>query len=173
MTYILLYLIAIVAANLLVARFGVGMVIVNAFVLIGLDLTLRDKLHDMWDGKNLWRNMLILIGAGSVISYLLNAQAGQVALASFVAFAVAGLADAITYHKLKKYQWLFRVNGSNIAGSMVDSILFPTIAFGAFIPLAILGQFAAKLTGGFLWSLLIARVNGKRMVYVQHPNHTD
>ena len=39
----------------------------------------------------------------------------------------------------------------------VDSILFPTIAFGSFLPLIVLGQFAAKVGGGFVWSLLLNR----------------
>lgn len=45
---ILMYLAAIVAANLLVARFGPSVVVLNAFLFIGLDITTRDSLHDRW-----------------------------------------------------------------------------------------------------------------------------
>ena len=31
-----------------------------------------------------------------------------------------------------------------------------TIAFGSFLPLIVLGQFAAKVGGGFVWSLFLA-----------------
>lgn len=46
MLYVIMYLVAIVLANLTVAAFGPRMVIVNAFLFIGLDLTARDRLHD-------------------------------------------------------------------------------------------------------------------------------
>ena len=92
------YLGAIVAANLLVARFGPGVVLLNSFLFIGLDLTTRDSLHEAWAGRRLWLRMLALIGAGSVLSALLNWRAGQIALASFVAFDVASVVDALTIH---------------------------------------------------------------------------
>ena len=156
--YVVLYLSAIVAANLLVARFGPSIAIVNAFLFIGLDLTTRDGLHEAWGKNGLWWKMLLLIGTGSLISYVLNSAAGQIALASFVAFAAAGVTDTIVYQALHKRAWMVKVNGSNLASAMVDSIVFPTIAFGAFLPLIVLGQFAAKVGGGFVWALIIAKV---------------
>ena len=156
--YVVLYLSAIVAANLLVARFGPSITIVNAFLFIGLDLTTRDGLHEAWGKNGLWWKMLLLIGTGSLISYVLNSAAGQIALASFVAFAAAGVTDTIVYQALHKRAWMVKVNGSNLASAMVDSIVFPTIAFGAFLPLIVLGQFAAKVGGGFVWALIIAKV---------------
>lgn len=154
MILITLYLVAIVAANLLVAQFGVAVVIFNAFVFIGLDLTTRDALHEHWQGKHLWRNMLLLIGTGSALSALLNWNAAPIAFASFVAFACAGIADAMTYQLLGDKSKLLKMNGSNVIAAGVDSILFPALAFG--FPLLIpvmLGQFAAKVFGGFVWSL--------------------
>lgn len=130
----------------------------NALFLIGLDLTLRDGLHDKWEDSNLWLKMFLLIGAGSAITFLLNAQAGRIALASVVAFMGAGLIDAIAYAGLHKRSFLVRSNGSNIFSSLVDSILFPTIAFGNIFPIVIVGQFLAKISGGFLWSLVIKRL---------------
>ena len=85
MGYVALYLVAIVAANLTVAMWGPSMTIVNAFLWIGLDLTSRDKLHDAWHGNGLVWKMGALIAAGSVLSWLLNQNAAQIALASFVA----------------------------------------------------------------------------------------
>ena len=80
-----MYLVAIVLANLLVAEFGTKAVLVVAFLFIGLDLTSRDYLHEIWQSK-LWLKMLLLIGVGSLLSWLLNKDAGQIALASFLAF---------------------------------------------------------------------------------------
>jgi len=153
-----MYLAAIVAANLLVAQFGPAITIVNAFVFIGLDLTARDRLHEAWDKKGLMWKMAILIASGSLLSYALNRNAGTIALASFLAFALAGTADAIMYHFLKGSRML-KVNGSNVVSAGVDSFVFPAIAFG--FPLLwgiMLGQFLAKVLGGYLWSeILIAR----------------
>jgi len=152
---------AIVAANLSVVRWGPSATVVNAFLFIGLDLTSRDKLHDAWHGRGLLWKMALLIATGSVLSWLLNRDAGQIALASFVAFAAAGVVDAVTYHFLRERAWIVRVNGSNAFSAAVDSLVFPTVAFGMFLPLVVLGQFAAKVLGGFMWAWIIKRFNGK------------
>lgn len=154
MLYVVLYLVAIVLANLLVAAFGPNMVIVNAFLFIGLDLTARDRLHDSWKGNHLIPKMVALIATGSILSWLLNRNAGQIALASFIAFAAAASVDAIVYHLLGKYPRWLRINGSNIPSALVDSIIFPTLAFGAFLWPVVLGQFLAKTLGGFIWSMV-------------------
>lgn len=173
--YVIAYLGAIIAANLLVAAFGPSVVIVNAFLFIGLDLTCRDKLHDAWDGRDLWVRMGALIVAGGVISYWLNRDAGQIALASCIAFALASLADGVAYALLgqkvtlqgelgpghtirrRRFSRMERINGSNVVGAAVDSLVFPTLAFGAILPAIVLGQFVAKVAGGFVWSLVLER----------------
>lgn len=153
---IVLYLVAIVAANLLVAQFGASIVIVNAFLFIGLDLSTRDSLHERWQVEHLWRNMLLLIASGSALSALFNWQAASIALASFAAFALAGIADTITYKMLGDKSRLIKMNGSNIIAAAVDSLVFPALAFG--LPLLwpiVIGQFIAKIAGGFVWSLVL------------------
>ncbi len=160
MLYTAMYLGAVVAANLLVARFGPSAVIVCGFLLIGLDLSSRDALHDAWRGRYLWLRMCALISGGSLLSWLLNVNAGRIAVASLAAFALAGLVDALTYSLLGRRSRLVRCNGSNVLSAAVDSLAFPTLAFGAALPAVILGQFAAKVAGGFLWSLVLMR--GKR-----------
>lgn len=130
---------------------------INAFLFIGLDLTSRDKLHDTWRGRGLWWKMALLIACGSALSWVLNRDAGQIALASFVAFMCAGAIDAITYHVLRDRAWMIRVNGSNTLSAAVDSIVFPTLAFGAFMPIVVVGQFSAKVLGGFAWALILRR----------------
>ena len=155
--YVLIYLVAIVLANLTVALWGPSMTIVNAFVLIGLDLTCRDKLHEQWHGKNLPLKMFLLILTGSILTVFLNLGAWKIALASTIAFCGAAVIDTIVYQVLFKRSKIVKINGSNILSAGVDSILFPTIAFGTLMPWIILGQFAAKVLGGFLWSLVITR----------------
>ena len=53
--------------------------------------------------------------------------------------------------------WLRRANGSNVAGAAVDSLLFPTLAFGVLMPHIVALQFVAKVAGGALWSWALAR----------------
>lgn len=151
-----LYLAAAIAANFSVMFFGPISTPFNAFVLIALDLVTRDMLHERWH-RHLWRNMFLLILAGSVITYLLNAGAVRIAVASTVAFLATGVADTVMYHLLRRFPRLKRVVGSNVVSALVDSILFPTIAFGGIIWWATLGQWAAKVLGGYLWALLFTK----------------
>ncbi len=157
MGYVALYVGSIVLANLTVATFGPWVSPINAFLLIGLDLTLRDRLHDAWAGRGLWPRMLALIVASGVISWLLNPAAGTIAVASVTAFVLSGLADALVYHAMRARGFLVRSNASNVAGAAVDSIVFPTIAFGALLPQIVALQFVAKVAGGAVWALLLRR----------------
>lgn len=153
-----LYLTAIITANLLVAAFGPAISIWCAFLFIGLDLTSRDRLHEAWHGRGLAWKMAALIAAGSVLSWLLNRNAGPIALASFVAFAASATVDTASYHLLRRRTYLLKVNGSNVLSAAVDSLIFPALAFG--LPLLwviVVGQFVAKVVGGFVWSVLLDR----------------
>jgi hypothetical protein len=100
--------------------------------------------------------MGVLIAAGGALSYLLNSGAGQIAVASTVAFSVAAVLDGLTYAVLGDRGRLVRVNGSNVIGAAADSLIFPTLAFGALLPVIVLGQFIAKVAGGFVWSVILA-----------------
>lgn len=153
-----LFIAAVVAANFSVATFGAMVTPINAFLLIGLDLSLRDALHDRWANNGIVWRMGTLILAGSVISYLANPATGMIAIASCASFGASSAADALTYGVIRKSSFLVRANGSNIVGSAIDSVLFPTIAFGALMPEIVLAQFAAKVAGGFVWSLALCKV---------------
>ena len=148
------YLVAIVTANWSVSRFGPSVSIITAFLFIGLNITTRDYLHEIWQGAALKRNMFLLIATGSLLSLVFNA--GQIALASFVAFAASETTDAVIYHKLGQYPRWLRINGSNVPSALVDSLIFPVLAFG-WPPLwvVVFGQFAAKVFGGAIWSLIL------------------
>jgi hypothetical protein len=112
-----------------VAHFGPGASIYNAFWLIGLTLVLRDRLHDQWSEHRVPK-MAALIVAGGVLAYLVTPSAGKIGLASGIAFAASESVDAIVYQAVHKWPWLERSNTSNFFGAAVDSLVFPTIAFG-------------------------------------------
>jgi hypothetical protein len=157
-----LYLAAIVAANLSVAHWGPEAAIYNAFILIGLDLTTRDRLHDVWRGR-LVRNMSLLIATGSALSYIAGLWlgtgpfVGRIALASAVAFAAAALTDSLLYHWLRARPWYERVNQSNLGGAAADSFVFVALwPFGFNFTLAFT-LFAAKVAGGVVWSFVLGK----------------
>jgi len=162
MIYAVIYIAALVSANLLVAWLGPWFSLINAFVLIGLDLSLRDKLHDLWEGDKLPIKMGGLIATASVVSYAINPATGMIAFASLAAFSLSMVADTLVYQYLKNKDWMIRVNGSNIAGSAVDSIVFPTIAFGGLMLEIVLLQFVAKIGGGLIWSKLIEKYGNRK-----------
>ena len=147
---IVAYAAAMIIANLSVATFGPSITPINAFVLIGLDLALRDWLHVR---LKVWQ-MGLLIAATGALTFILNPAAGQIAIASACAFTAAALVDWSAFAKLRG-SWLFRANGSNVAGAAVDSLLFPTIAFGALMPHIVAMQFVAKVAGGAVWAWLL------------------
>lgn len=147
---ILVYTVAMTLANLSVAAFGPSITPINAFVLIGLDLALRDWLHVR---LKVWQ-MAVLIAFTGLLTYVLNPAAGQIAIASAVAFTAAALVDWGTFARLRG-SWLFRANGSNVAGAAVDSLIFPTLAFGVLMPHIVAAQFLAKIAGGAVWAGLL------------------
>ncbi len=102
---VLIYITAIVLANLSVAHFGPWVSPINAFLLIGLDL---------------WIKMLALIVGAGIISFVLNPASMIISIASVVAFVCAGLVDAFVYQRLISKDWMIKSNASNASGAAVD-----------------------------------------------------
>lgn len=149
---LIVYAVAMTLANLLVLKFGPAVTPINAFILIGLDLTLRDWLHVR---LRPWQMGALIAGSG-LLTWLLNPAAQNIAIASAVAFMVSGLVDWLVFAK-SGGSWAARSLKSNIAGAAVDSLIFPTLAFGALMPLIVLAQFTAKVVGGAVWAFLLGR----------------
>lgn len=153
------YTVAMTLANLSIAAFGPAISPLNAFLFIGLDLTLRDWLHVK---LRLWQ-MGLLIAVSGLLTYLLNPATGMIAVASACAFTIAAVVDWFVFSKAKG-SWSSRVNKSNVAGASVDSLIFPTLAFGSLMPTIVLFQFVAKVFGGFVWSALLNPSLGKTKI---------
>lgn len=152
------YLLAITVANLAVAHLGPGVVPLCSFLLVGFDLVVKDVLQERWAGARRVVGLGGLIGTGSALSYLLASEAGPVALASCLAFGLASTADALTLAALSTRSRDVRVNGSNLVGAVVDSLVFPLVAFGGLDPQLVAAQVAAKMVGGFAWWTVLRRV---------------
>lgn len=153
-----LYVAVAAAANLAIAHFGPPAVPIVSFILVGFVMTTRDRLHDAWQGKRLSFRLGLLIAAGSGVSYLINADAATIAVASAVAFAASETVNSLVYQPLlsRGVPWLTRVNAGNVPNAITDSVLFVTLAFG-FSPAIIAWQVAAKVLGGAMWSVVLAR----------------
>lgn len=153
------YAISMTLANSLIVVFGPWISPINSFVLIGLDLALRDWLHIR---LKLWQ-MGVLIASTGLLTFVLNPAAGHIAVASAAAFTAAALIDWVAFARLRG-SWILRANGSNVAGAAVDSLVFPTLAFGVLMPHIVALQFAAKVTGGAIWTWVFHRFTQKYAV---------
>lgn len=162
---VLIYAAAMTVANLSIAHFGPWVSPINAFLLIGLDLALRDWLHVRLRA----RQMLGLIAASGALTYALNPSAQHIVIASAAAFTLAALADRQTFSRLRG-TWLRRSLGSNVVGAAVDTAAFAALAFVLLAPnpkpLEVVAQiaalqFAAKVAGGSLWAWLLSRAAAK------------
>lgn len=147
---IVFYVLTVVLANFTTLWLGPSMTIINAFFLIGLNLVLRDILHY----RLTTTQMIGLIGLTGIISFSLNPDTGRIAIASLVAFSFSTTADWLVFAKTTG-SWFSRSNKSNTVGAIIDSLVFPTIAFGSLMPVIVVGQFSAKAFGGFVWSAII------------------
>lgn len=168
---VLIYLAAIVAANLSLVWFvpvygPLRVTLFNAAAFIALDLVVRDRLHARWHHHQLRRKMGMLITTGAALSFVLALIFPgpgmwydwlRVACASALAFWLSSAADAWRFEQLRHRPWLVRSNHSNIVGAAVDSLIFVPLAFLQFQPITMFGQFAAKSIGGFIWSVALQR----------------
>lgn len=159
---IAVYALAMTVANLSIAHFGPWVSPINAFLLIGLDLALRDWLHM----RLTFKQMFALILASGGLTFALNPSAQHIVVASAAAFTVAALIDWQVFRKLAG-SWLRRSVGSNAVGAAVDTLVFSSLAFvilspapksvDAVLATIVATQFLAKLAGGTLWAILLAK----------------
>lgn len=152
-----LYLLAVVLANLSVAYFGVIALIVTAWFLIPFDLCARDVLHESWQDGRLLFKIALLIVSGSLLSWLIFPGSNRVAVASCVAFLVAGWIDTGVYQLAHHWPRAWRMNLSNLFSAVTDSIIFPVIAFGTTTLGMSAGQAGAKFCGGIFWTWIFIR----------------
>jgi uncharacterized PurR-regulated membrane protein YhhQ (DUF165 family) len=119
----------------------------------GCTFTLRDLLHDALSVRGV--AAAVVVGTG--LSWLLASP--QIATASVVAFATSELLDTVVYARLRTQSRVQAIAGSNVAGLVVDSLVFVPLAFGSFaaVPCQILGKTIA--TGLTVAVLLTVRAH--------------
>lgn len=160
---ILLYLIAIIAANVITAAFPpmqVGHLLIPCGSwLIGLTFLLRDWVQHKYGRKVAYQVIATSLFLSAITTYMLG-DGYMVVLASAAAFLVSETTDTEIYTRLKM-PLAYRVLWSGAVGGIVDSVVFVTIA--GFPAQAIIGQAVVKVFMQGLAALVI-------MVAVGHRN---
>ena len=121
-----------------------GVMAPSGVLVVGVALVLRDLLQKQYGP---WPVVCAII-AGSALSYVLSSPA--VAIASAVAFLVSELTDTWVFSYFLRWRLLAAVVASGIAGAVVDSLVFLTIAFGSlqFMPGQVIGKLYATAAAG-------------------------
>lgn len=149
------YLAAFVLANYLVLWFGGVGLLITASLLIPFDFVMRCVFHETWKGIGLILKFGAIVIAASILTYLINRETINIALASSGGFITAQIAAGIFYQLTIKKRFFIKVNGSDALGILVDSIVFQWIAFGEITFWITSSQFTLKLFGGFFWYWVI------------------
>ena len=155
----LAFLASVVVANWLTNRYGMvpvgfGYVATAGTYAAGLSFGLRDALHEV---AGRWV-VLAAIAAGAVLSAFVSPS---LALASGVAFLVAETADLAVYEPLRRRRWVLAVVASNLAGALVDTIVFLHLA-GFPIRSALAGQMLGKALMVLPALLVVRWARGRR-----------
>jgi queuosine precursor transporter len=156
------YIAVIVAANWAVQRFGLvpvgfGLRAPAAVYFVGAAFTLRDLVQNIL-GR--WVSLLA-IAAGALVS---AAVSPALALASGLAFFCSELADFLIYTPLLRRGWIVALVPANLAGCVVDSLVFLSIAFGSLSLLG--GQVLGK---AWMTGLAVLVLSPLRRWYVLTP----
>lgn len=156
------YLMAGVIANAFVTRFGQAGLVVTALLMIPVDLTVRDYLHERWERSGALNiKMWTLILSGALLSYWSSFASREVAIASCAAFLCSGAADFFIFKRLRGNTWFVRANLSNLGSAAVDSFVFPAVAFSVFDVRLCAVQTLLKFFGGLVISNMMAKRMGR------------
>lgn len=139
MIYVVLYILAVVAANLtagivinlFIAQFALGTIFFGAI------FTLRDLIHNKLGRKYAYIAIALAFLCTLILSFMGSVPFG-ILIASLVALIISESTDTEIYHKLKNKSWIFRVLASNSVSIPLDTIIFVFIAFYGVWPLALI-----------------------------------
>lgn len=133
-----------------------GIMSPSAVLLAGFALVLRDAVQTLLGNR--WT--ILAIVAGAFISAWLADP--HIVIGSTAAFFFSELADFAVYTPMRKRFPSSAVILSGLAGSVVDSMIFLTLAFGSldFLAGQVIGKFWMSLLGGAVLFLWRRRQNG-------------
>ena len=129
--------------------------IFTALFLIPFDFVMRCIFHETWKGWKLIRNMSGLVFGASLITMIINWNSLPIALGSMFGFIAAQIGAGIFYQKFIKSSTFFKVNGSDLVGIVMDSIVFQLVAFSVINFEVTISQILLKFVGGLFWYWLL------------------
>lgn len=150
-----IYLLAFVLSNFIVLWFGANGLIFTALFLIPFDFVMRCLFHETWKGKELILKLGLLVLTASLLTFLINQNTLNIAIASAIGFISAQLFAGVFYQIFINKSYFVKVNGSDAVGILVDSIIFQLIAFSVVLPEITVSQFLLKIVGGLFWYWII------------------
>ena len=172
MVRVLLYLISIVTANVVTARFApleFGMFIVPmGSLFIGATFIFRDLVQNKYGRKKTYGFIILALILSALVSYSLGDTLIIVA-ASALSFLIAETTDTEIYSRLK-LPMAWRVFYSGIVGGLLDSVVFVVVGLSPIgagfipweaVPAAILGQVIVKT----VMQLIGAAILGQGLSY--------
>lgn len=182
MIRVTIYLLSIILANVITARFApleIGpLIIPYGTLFIGLTLVMRDMVQNRFGRKRTYILICVALILSALSSYLLG-DALWVVFASTLSFIISETADTEIYTRFK-LPFVKRVFYSGVVAGFLDSAVFVIVGIGplglkfvpwTLVPYAILGQWIAKV----LMQLIVA--GGIRQVVIKmdiyEPNISD
>ena len=171
--YFILFILTIPAMNWVVMNVGTvctadgpclipvwpGIMAPSGVLMAGVALVLRDGLQAKLGVR--WSLYAIIIGAA--LSALFSEP--SLVLASVMAFFFSELADLVVYTPMRKKWPAWAIMASGLVGSMVDSAIFLSLAFGSIE--FIFGQVLGKFWMSLAVALLIGYLHSRRAKAVQ------
>lgn len=168
MMRVLLYLVSIVIANVVTAKFAplvFGMFIIPMGTLfIGATFIFRDIVQNKYGRKKTYFIIFTALILSGIASYLLG-DTLMIVAASALSFLISETADTEIYSRLKlPIAW--RVFYSGLVGGFLDSVVFVIVGLSpiganilpwAAIPGAIAGQIIAKTMVQMIGALILNR----------------
>ncbi|MGE7588524.1 VUT family protein [Peribacillus sp. NPDC101480] len=174
---IILYLVAIITANVVTAAFapfqlGVFIIPMGTF-LIGATFIFRDLVQNKYGRKKTYFCIAIALALSALVSFLLG-DTLLIVLASSLSFVIAETTDTEIYTRLNlPMSW--RVLYSGIVGGLLDSVIFVIIGLSPIganfipweaVPFAIFGQIIVKTVIQGIAAIII------NVIYYTSRNHT-
>jgi len=182
MIRIAIYLLSIILANVITARFApleLGpLIIPYGTLFIGLTLVMRDMVQNRFGRFKTYILIVIALILSALSSFLLGDEL-WVVFASTLSFIISETADTEIYTRFK-LPFVRRVLYSGVVAGFLDSSVFVIIGIGplglqfvpwALIPYAILGQWSAKVVMQLIVASGIRQVVIKLDIY--EPNISE
>lgn len=168
---IIFYLLSIVIANVVTARFApleFGMFIVPMGTLfVGATFIFRDLVQNKYGRKKTYLFIFIALLLSGAVSYSLG-DTLMIVAASALSFLLAESADTEIYSRLK-LPMAWRVFYSGLVGGLLDSVVFVIVGLSPLgagflpweaVPAAIVGQVIVKTVIQMFGAIILTQIHG-------------